>query len=173
MTIEILRHGKVLQRSNLPATQLPLGPLRIRAQREAARLTLQVADLQPVEIYDPFPVDVASAKAGLRWPGDVGLHRFAIWQHDVPRFATDIERADELFESQQFEQALQKYIVLAVSAADSQLRLETRAKQGMCLARLGRTDEAASAFEPLFNELRGPMAGTCRMRALGYATAAG
>ncbi len=152
--VEIWREGNILRRESFPAARLPAGPLKIRCQRELAHLSLQVTGLDPIDVLDPFPLGTSAAatNVALRWPPQIQLRRLEVSQHEAALQTTEFEKADELFHAGRFEDALREYSRLAVASEEVELRHEAQAKQGLCLMKLKRVDEAAKQFETLLNQ---------------------
>jgi len=142
--VRILRDGAVLRQQSLT---LPTGPLRISAERDGDRLWVQVNETEPLVFMDVAPiVGRAEPVFGVVWPEAVPLTRLRVSNRPVPREASPLEKADDLYARGELAPALSLY-QQQTRSGDAGIATEARCKAGLCLAALNRIDDAAAEFE--------------------------
>jgi tetratricopeptide (TPR) repeat protein len=81
----------------------------------------------------------------------VGIRRLRGSFLATPPDPSPLQRADELHDLEDYAAALDLYKELQRTVDDADVRLEANYKQGVCLAALGRIDEAKTAFGSVVN----------------------
>jgi len=164
--IRIERNGVVLRKATVDATDVPDGPLRLSATCDGARLRLQVGDLSPLIFDDLLSVGMdAERQVALYWPNGVVLRRLHVARLSGPEKASRLQMGDQAFGKGQHEQALEHYQALARASLGTAAGLEAQFKAGLCLASLGREDEAIKMFEEVAAESgeRWPVRAACQL----------
>ncbi len=152
LSVEIRKNGGLLQSTTISATDLPHGPLRLRAVRERDRLRFQINDLPPLEFQDLFPLSLDSAAMlAVDWPRVTGIQELAVHRLLDPPSPSPLEQADSLFDQQKYDEAMRIYREQAQVQLEETFRLEARFKQALCLMEKTQTAEAALLFESLLS----------------------
>jgi serine/threonine protein kinase/tetratricopeptide (TPR) repeat protein len=142
--VRIVREGVTLRQRNVVVEG---DTLRIFAEREGDRLMAQVNDSEPIVFLDVAPiVGRDGASFAVVWPEAVPLRRLRASLRPVPREASPLEKADDLFARGDFAAALPLYRHEA-RTGDPAIRAEARCKEALCLAGLNQLDAAAVEFE--------------------------
>ncbi len=118
----------------------------LRATRDGDRLTFQLNDSPPLECYDPFPLPDGGTVEFV-WPKDVAVTRLIGTRQSAPRTANPLERGNGLFLQGNYEDALRFFQQFRSAATEPQAKAEAKYKVSVCLARLGRFDEARKLLE--------------------------
>jgi tetratricopeptide (TPR) repeat protein len=149
----IQRDGQTLRETRLLRRDLANNAVVLHALRQGERLQIQVNDLPPMEMFDPFPLPTSQpGRVALRWgPKPEGLLRLVMSQWRQPTAPSPLEVADQLYASGEFRDALRKYEDQAKQSRGSEYEREAEYKQGLCLQQLGRLDDAQQVFERLSN----------------------
>jgi tetratricopeptide (TPR) repeat protein len=130
------------------------GSLRLEASREADRLSFQVNRGKPLEFSDSFPLSTNdSGVFGMLWPEDVRLRSLQGYVLPTAALPGLMDAADDRFNEDDFEHALEAYVRLRKSADTVRGRQEARYKEAICLRSLKRERESLAAFEELAHEL--------------------
>lgn len=148
--LTILRNEQTLFHHEVHHSQVPEGPLTIRANRERGLLGIQVASLPVQSFLDPFPLPVSRVGYfGLIWPHGVGVLDIQASRKLNPVAGSALEKGDEFYDHGDFAAALKYYETQERETEDTEFRQEAQYKQAMCLGRLNRTEEAATRFANL------------------------
>jgi WD40 repeat protein/tetratricopeptide (TPR) repeat protein len=148
--LEIRRDGALLRGGPIEAAALAEASLQLRVVREGNRLSFQVNDLPPLAFEETFGPGTAGAGVfALRWPVTARLDRLRAMQQILPLESSPLERGDALYVRGQYAEALAYYQDQAILAGAGEISQECRHKQGLCLLRLNRDDEAAKLFQRL------------------------
>lgn len=142
--------GRVpLRTERVSIASLSEGPLILRASREVERLTFQVNNLDPIVFDDTFPLNDAQPGAfGVWWPTGAMISQLLIAEQALPPAASALQRGDELYGRQRFEEALLFFREQGRSfGAATEQGQEARVKEGLCLWALKRPEEAGGALE--------------------------
>ncbi len=146
--VEILRDGLTLTAASV---SLKPGPLRIAAERDGDRLSVSVNSAAAIPFEDPVPLDVSPGnRLALVWPAEAGVRLLRVEEQPLPQVASALERADDALARGKVADALALYEAFARENPDATAAAEARCKAGLCLARLGRPDDAARYFEQAF-----------------------
>jgi tetratricopeptide (TPR) repeat protein len=159
-----IHRGVVVQRAQL--VKVSAGPLRLRAAREADRLSCRVNDEPPLSFRDPFPAAGASQGVfGVCWPDGVRVSRLQAWQQVLAPAASPLERGDDFYARGALEEALAAYREQVNTSPDSAVRQEARCKAALCLVGLQRLDEADGLLADVAGEPgdRWPALAACRL----------
>jgi diguanylate cyclase (GGDEF)-like protein len=92
------------------------------------------------------------------WGSESHFKPVEIWHEAWALEIPVIRLADSLYGAKNYEAALQKYTELWQFAPDRNEGIEARLKIGMCLAQLGRYDEARAIFHSLHGSILEPFA---------------
>jgi tetratricopeptide (TPR) repeat protein len=162
LTLQIRRDGAVQRTQRV---KVEAGPLRLRATREADRLTLRVNDQPALSFRDPFPAAGGPGVFGVCWPDGLRVGRLQAWQHVLAPAASPLERGDDSYARGALEEALAAYREQANSSPDVAVRQEARTKAALCLVGLQRPDEADQLLAGVAAEPgdRWPALAACRL----------
>lgn len=153
LSVEIRKNGGLLQSTTISASALAEGPLRLRAVRERDRLRFQINELPPLEFRDLFPMRPESdGRLAIDWPRTAGVEQISVQSLAEPPNPSPLERADALFDQQQYDEAQRIYREQAQVQIEDAFRLEARFKQALCLVEMGQAVEAAPLLESLMSE---------------------
>lgn len=165
--LEIRREGAVLHEQEVPAAELPGGALTLTASRQGNKLTLRLGrGPATLEFYDVFPISQARPGVfGVYWPAAAGVESLEVLRQTAAQLASPLERGDELFDRGQYAEALEFYRQQSLASAGQPEAQESHYKEGLCLAELGRTEEANNTFEQLAAESgeRWPTLAACQV----------
>src|SRR5262249_37849274 len=104
LSLQILRHGRVMRQDRIPADELVDGPLHLEARLEQGKLTFQVNQLKPVEFYTAFtPGSREPGEFGLIWPAVVGLRSVQGSSKALPANPSPLELGDSLFDEGRYD----------------------------------------------------------------------
>jgi len=151
LRIQIQRDGLSLREVVAPPDLLAEGTVTIQALRQGERLQIQVNDLAPMEMLDPFPLPVSQpGSITLRWGTEAGsLLQLVSSQMRRPMTPSPLEVADQLYARGNFREALRKYQEQTQQSGGSEYGREAQYKQGVCLQALGQFPEAQALYEHL------------------------
>jgi tetratricopeptide (TPR) repeat protein len=150
LRLEIRRDGALLRGQPVEAAALAEASLLLRVVREGNRLSFQVNNLPPLVFEETFGVGTARAGVfALQWPVTARLSRLRAMQQILPPESSPLERGDALYGYGRYAEALAYYQDQALLAGAGEINQECRHKQGLCLLRLNRDDEAARLFQQL------------------------
>lgn len=153
VVLEIRRNGSPIHKRQRPVALLPPGNLRMWVKRDRDELSFQINDEEPIILRDPFPIITSNVEGfAIRLPSVVGVRSLRAEKILDAGVVTKLQQADALFEQAEFDQALAMYDQLSTEERERDVQQETRFKQGLCLLKLNRADEARRIFEPLFSE---------------------
>jgi len=128
-------------------------PLRLLVQREGNRLTLQVDGTTTLVFDDPFPPSGSGQGViMLRLPHGVTMTALRVARQSFPLAFSPLEHGDDLFERDQFAEAMDAYRVQSATTTDKAFRQEARYKTAICLLSLDRKGEATRAFREVATE---------------------
>ncbi|MFO0905054.1 MAG: serine/threonine-protein kinase [Pirellulales bacterium] len=147
--LRLLRNGLPVRRQMV---QRSGDAWELSIRREAGKLACRLGSA-PALIYDDvFPLGQSNAgRLGLILPEGVGVVRLQASRQLMPTQPSPWERGDELMSQEQFQEAFDQYRLPAQDLTKEALQ-ESRTKQGLCLIRLGRDDEAAALLEEVAAE---------------------
>jgi tetratricopeptide (TPR) repeat protein len=154
LAIRIFRQGRLLRDLLIPAGA---GPLVLRVSRQDRRLTFE---LQPedgkghlLEVEDLFPLgEQQEGNCSLYWPAGVRLTGLRIWRQTLPAAPSPLERGDDAFARQRFQEALVEYRTAAQHVRGRDLLQEVQCKEAMSLLELGQVEEAVTRFTAVLQE---------------------
>jgi len=163
--VQLLRNGSTLRESVFKPADMPDGPLRLAATRNGERLSIRVNDLPPITFEDLFPITEAEQQVALHWPNGVGLQRLKVSGQALPEVASRLQLGDQAFGKGQHEQALEHYQAQARESVGTAAGLEAQFKAGLCLASIGREDQAIKMFEEVAAESgdKWPVRAACQL----------
>jgi hypothetical protein len=153
--LQILRNGRPLRQQQVPAADVPAGPLSLVATREGDRLSFQLNDRPPLLFQDPFPLSGRAGVYGLCWPAGVALRRAGGARKGLAELASPLERGDELFAGggeHSYQDALAYYRHQAAVAPGAEVRQEARYKQALCQLKQRQDAAAADTLTALADE---------------------
>ncbi|QDU96148.1 serine/threonine protein kinase [Lignipirellula cremea] len=129
-------------------------PLRMKAAREGQRLSLWVAQLEPVEFEDLFPANPTDHGVfSLVWSQPVPLLSVRAYRQTRPAASSPLLTGDLAFVDGDFDTALAEYRRQQVSA-DLDIRREVMFKQGLCHLHLKDPDSARNLFDSTISQRR-------------------
>lgn len=151
MRIQIQRDGLALREADAPRDLLAEGTVTIQALRQGERLQIQINDLAPMEMLDPFPLPVSQpGSITLRWGTEArSLLELVSSQMRRPLAPSPLEVADQLYSRGDFREALRKYQEQSQQSGGNEYGREAQYKQAVCLQALGQFPEAQALYEPL------------------------
>ncbi|HUV39072.1 MAG TPA: serine/threonine-protein kinase, partial [Planctomycetota bacterium] len=164
--IRMQRHGATIRETDIRATDLAAGPLRLVARREGDELTFQVNELSSVVYREVFPVSRSEQGVfGLCWDSPAALTLLRATGLARSAAPSPLEEGDALYAVGKFAEAQAYYREQSVSATEATFSQEARYKEGLCLVGLKRTDEAKELFRVLSQEPgdRWVIAATCQL----------
>ncbi len=144
--LEILREGKLLSESQMPADALAGGSVRIEAQRAGNLLRLQVGQQRPLEVFDPFPLAAPSFSPALLTAPGRQVRSLAIYRQSLPEKPQPLELGDTQFFAGNYAGAMAAYEAQLPTAGDAATRAQARLKIGLCLLPQNRAAEAEASF---------------------------
>lgn len=146
----IQRNQQTLLQYEVHHSQIPSGPLKIRAVREGGLLSIQIAT-QPVrEFRDPFPLPHSRpGNFGVMLSGSLTFLELRASRKLAAESASSLERGDELFDRGNYTAALDYFRDQVRETDDVEFQQEAQYKRALCLLRLNRREEAAAQFAEL------------------------
>jgi serine/threonine protein kinase len=150
---EIRRNGIPLLKRSITPEEILSGRLRLSATRERGNLAFIINDQSAIRFRDPFPIGFEqSGQFGLRWPQGTSIMSLEGERQLRAESISALEQADELFDRGLYREALASYVDQTITTEKSEFLQEVRYKQGLCLVKLNREDEADLLFEELMLE---------------------
>jgi len=146
-TLEVWRAGSKAGEYHVEATKLTTEQLSMLATREGSTFTVQIGGLPSQVFDDPFALPARESgcfEAIL--PGQARIRLLRATRQTLPATPSPLEQADDLFERGRYEEAFSAYKQQGLQTMTGAVGEEVRYKQGLCLAKLGRVDEANRIF---------------------------
>jgi tRNA A-37 threonylcarbamoyl transferase component Bud32 len=160
--LQIVRGGVVMRKVE---TRIPQPPLYFSARRESSRLSVQLNQGKPLDFDDVFPLGLAAAGVfAIVAPAGSPIMRVTASRQVLPATPSKLERGDYLYSQGKIQEALEDYRSQETGAAADVVQ-EARCKQGLCLIRLNRPDEAEQILSQLAAEQgnRWPVVAACHL----------
>jgi tetratricopeptide (TPR) repeat protein len=175
IALRIDRNGVRQREQRFAAAALKDAPLSLRATRKRDLLVFEAIQggkaVASVRFLDVFPPSETEAGVfGLVWPPSepataVRMERLEFSRQLRPADPSPLERGDELYAEGRLAEALSHYKAQENATTRSDIRQEVRCKEGLCLARMGRDDEATALLAPIVAEPgdRWPVVAACQL----------
>jgi tRNA A-37 threonylcarbamoyl transferase component Bud32 len=164
VNLEIWRNSVLMRQHKFAVPKA--ARLHISADRDGDRLSLQINDSAPLEVYDVFPLGSSdNGVFALSWPDALPLERLVIKRQFASPKPSSLEQAEDLYERGRYAEA-QAYLEAQPRRMErSALGQEIRCKEALCLIGRNRIDEATSRLEQIAAEdgERWPIVALCQL----------
>lgn len=136
--------------------------------RRGQQLWFRVNNEEAMAYEDVFPL-IAPGNFALWWPNGAKLTRLSASSQRLGDIALPLERGDDLYSRGRYDRALLFFREQALTTSCETVAAEARYKEGMCLAAVGRQEEAAEVFRLILpnTHLRWSALAACQLWMLG------
>ncbi|MCA9178503.1 MAG: protein kinase [Planctomycetales bacterium] len=146
--VEIRRAGRLMLRDTVSAQDVPVGRLRLEAQRVDGMLRLQVNQIAFYEVLDPFELRPADeGVTGVRMLNSTTLAAL-LCEHRQQEHQSALREADASYGAGQYAIALSAYQQLTGKHGEN-IEQELAFKRAQCLLNLDRKPEAMELLRAL------------------------
>lgn len=151
---EVRRGGTTLFRTEVPANKLPSGSLRMTAVRDGNMLSVQLNDLAPLSILDPFPLRSRDVGViGLRGMPGVSIVSLRHETRPIVQGNSPLTLGDELVADGNLIGAIDQYErQLSLSSDDPELSQECQFKIAESQWKMERTAESNQMLQSLLSQ---------------------
>ena len=148
----IRRNGTDLIRKPVSLSQIPSGPLRIRASHSRGELQLRINSDLKVSFFDPFSSELQAGVFGLKMTGAMSLLELSARSRRNPIFQTGLEQGDTWYREGNVRQAHDAFEREALASSSVSIRQEATYKQALCLLQMDRGSDAEVLLSRLLGE---------------------
>ncbi|MCY3023104.1 MAG: protein kinase [Planctomycetota bacterium] len=169
VVLQVWRAGAKAAEFAVDGRQLGGEQLTLRVQREGTRFTVETAGGLTAAFDDPFPLPARERGCyEALLPAGARLRLLRASQQGQAAAPSPLERADDLYERGQYEEALAAYREQNLQTLTGSFGQEARYKQALSLVGLKRQEEAAALFEAVGAEegKRWPLLSLCQLMLL-------
>ncbi len=144
-----IRNGVVQKEAKLI---VPPGRIRLHMHRENETVTMQVNNAIPLEFNEFQMFRPEGGRFGVFWPRGAGLTGLQAKTQDIPSRASSLEKADALFASGDWTEALASYEDhLRVAKHLEKDRLAVELKAAVCLVNANRVQQGLERLLGIYN----------------------
>jgi tetratricopeptide (TPR) repeat protein len=164
LVVQLARDDQILREQDV--TLMSGRPLVLSAKLEGGKLELVINGTQSVVFQDIFPLGhTARGSFALDLPATARIEHLVASCQRPPEQKSGMEQGDEFYANGEPSRALEAYREQERNAANAEVAQEAKCKQGVCLADLGRAEDAIRIFEDLEAETgdRWPIIAGCRL----------